>query len=107
MAGASFDYHTTAPATYDRADYGAYIGSRYVFFRQLAGELYFRFQYEDFSRESRQDSSILVGGALVYTPCRYASVRAIVSDYINDSSDNTRDYRVLNAGGGLVLVVRF
>lgn len=107
MVGLSYDYHTTSPAIYDRSDYGIYCGSRYAFLRQLAGELFFRYQFEDFAHGSRQDSSVLVGGALVYTQCRYASVRAIVSHYGNDSNESTRDYQVLNAGGGLVLVVRF
>ncbi len=72
----------------------------------LLGQVFYRFQYEDYLSVSRQDHAHILSTTLTFFITDWASVRPFASWTTNDSTID-QDYDILNSGVGLNLLARF
>lgn len=105
--GYQLDWLAARPAALAQIENALYAGLNVTLCPKLTGQVLYRFRLRDYEHNNRSDLDHLVGVALVYGICRNASVSAYANYGDNNSNFNQFNYRVLNAGGGLNLSVRF
>lgn len=101
--GYKFSEHFAAPSLDDRDVHRVILGITHEFKPRFYGQLFYQYQFSDYTNESRRDSRNIVGTNFIYefTAHLYGSAGA---DYIdNSSTQRLAKYQDFTAHAGLTL----
>ncbi|HEV7866958.1 MAG TPA: outer membrane beta-barrel protein [Chthoniobacteraceae bacterium] len=103
FAGYIYSHYFSDPSIDDRHTHRATIGLAHQLRQNLIGQLFYTFQYNDFTEISRRDSKHVLGANLVYQFSERL-FGTLTSNFIdNDSNSEFASYQAVTAGVGLTL----
>jgi hypothetical protein len=102
-AGYAFSHYVADPSIDDRHSHRATVGVAHQFQQKLVGQLYYAFQYNDYTALPRRDSRHMVGANLVYqfSERLFGNVTSALVD--NESNTSRATYQSFTASVGLTL----
>ena len=115
--GYQVDWRPSSPSILDSVNNSLYAGLNVTLLQKLTGQVLYRLSVQDYQQPTRSaiggplldrsDLNNMVSVSLTYAFCDYLSVRGYFDYVHNDSNVSTRDYAVVDGGGGLTVSVRF
>ena len=103
FAGYNFSSFVSSPARDDRDSHRATVGITQQILPSLLGQLYYSYQFSDYTSVARHDSRNLVGLSLVYQFNEHWSGNATTYFVDNNSSMSLASYQTFGIGLGLAL----
>ncbi len=105
FVGASYGYYLADPSIDSRNSVRAVIGFAHQIRSNLTGQIYYAYQFGDYTDFSREDSQNVIAGNLIYQFSEHWFGSASVMWIDNDSTQNHASYQ--NFGAGLGVTVQY
>ena len=104
--GYTMDFFHTSPGSFNRITHGIFAGLNCAITPRLLGQVFYRFQYEDYQSLEREDRAHIFSITLAYYLTDWASIRTFAS-WTTNKSTTDRNYDAVNSGLGASVVWKF